>query len=90
MKLNYKDLKKEKDDLFKKIINDYRDKAKEVNKKYVDSAISGGFACVYIPSESLYHEVTTHVNEDKELWISKSSRCNKCYFYGSINFCGLL
>ena len=27
-------LKKEKDDLFKKIINDYRDKAKEVNKKY--------------------------------------------------------
>ena len=64
-------IKKEKEDLFKKIINDYRDKAKEVKKKYIDSAISVGFACVYIPSESLYHEVTTHVNEEKELWISK-------------------
>ena len=64
-------INKEKEDLFKKIINDYRDKAKEVNKKYVDSSISAGFACIYIPAEGLYHEVTTHVNEEKELWISK-------------------
>ena len=79
-------LKKEKDDLFKKIINDYRDKAKEVNKKYVDSAISGGFACVYIPSESLYHEVTTHVNEDKELWISKVQDATNVTFMGPSTF----
>ena len=74
-------LKKEKDDLFKKIINDYRDKAKEV-KKYVESPISGGFACVYIPSESLYHEITTHVNEEKELWISKVQETTKVTFMG--------
>ena len=51
-------IKKERDDLFKKIMNDYRDKAKEVKKKYVESTISAGFACVYIPSESLYQEAT--------------------------------
>ena len=79
-------LKKDKDDLFKKIINDYRDKAKEVNKKYVDSAISAGFACVYIPSESLYHEVTTHVNEQKELWISKVQDATHVTFMGPSTF----
>ena len=79
-------LKKEKDDLFKKIINDYRDKAKEVNKKYVDSTISGGFACVYIPSESLYHEITTHVNEEKELWISKVQDATNVTFMGPSTF----
>ena len=79
-------LKKEKDDLFKKIINDYRDKAKEVNKKYVDSTISGGFACVYIPSESLYHEITTHVNEEKELWISKVQDATHVTFMGPSTF----
>ena len=78
-------LKKEKDDLFKKIINDYRDKAKEV-KKYVESPISGGFACVYIPSESLYHEITTHVNEEKELWISKVQETTKVTFMGPSTF----
>ena len=46
-------------------------KSIEVNKKYIDSPISSGFACVYIPSESLYLEITTHVNSEKELWISK-------------------
>ena len=79
-------LKKEKDDLFKKIINDYRDKAKEVNEKYVNSTISGGFACVYIPSESLYHEVTTHVNEEKELWISKVQDTTNVTFMGPSTF----
>ena len=79
-------LKKEKDDLFKKIINDYRDKAKEVKKKYVESSISGGFACVYIPSESLYHEITTHVNEEKELWISKVQETTKVTFMGPSTF----
>ena len=79
-------LKKEKDDLFKKIINDYRDKAKEVKKKYVESSISGGFASVYIPSESLYHEITTHVNEEKELWISKVQEITKVTFMGPSTF----
>ena len=79
-------LKKEKDDLFKKIINDYRDKAKDVKKKYVESSISGGFACVYIPSESLYHEITTHVNEEKELWISKVQETTKVTFMGPSTF----
>jgi len=79
-------LKKEKDDLFKKIINDYRDKAKEVKKKYVESSISGGFACVYIPSESLYHEITTHVNEEKELWISKVQDATHVTFMGPSTF----
>ena len=79
-------INKEKEDLFKKIINDYRDKAKEVNKKYVDSSISAGFACIYIPAEGLYHEVTTHVNEEKELWISKVQDALKVTFMGPSTF----
>ena len=79
-------LKKEKDDLFKKIINSYRDKAKEVKKKYIDNSISAGFACIYIPAESLYHEITTHVNEDKELWISKVQEQTKVTFMGPSTF----
>ena len=79
-------INKEKEDLFKKIINDYRDKAKEVNKKYVDSSISAGFACIYIPAEGLYHEVTTHVNEEKELWISKVQDATKVTFMGPSTF----
>ena len=79
-------INKEKEDLFKKIINDYRDKAKEVNKKYVDSSISAGFACIYIPAEGLYHEVTTHVNEEKELWISKVQEATKVTFMGPSTF----
>ena len=79
-------LKKEKDDLFRKIVKSSEDKAEEVNKKYVDSAISAEFACVYIPSESLYHEVTTHVNEDKELWISKIQDKTKVTFMGPSTF----
>ena len=44
--------------------------AKFVNDKYINNSISAGFACIYIPSESLYHEITTHINEKKVLWIS--------------------
>ena len=79
-------INKEKEDLFKKIMNDYRDKAKEVNKKYIDSSISAGFACIYIPAEGLYHEVTTHVNEEKELWISKVQDATKVTFMGPSTF----
>lgn len=79
-------INKEKEDLFEKIINDYRDKAKEVNKKYIDSSISAGFACIYIPAEGLYHEVTTHVNKEKELWISKVQEATKVTFMGPSTF----
>ena len=67
-------------------VGPFYQKAEEVNKKYVDSAISAEFACVYIPSESLYHEVTTHVNEDKELWISKIQDKTKVTFMGPSTF----
>ena len=42
-----------------------------VNKKYIDSPISAGFACIYIPSESLYLELNTHITEEKSLWITE-------------------
>ena len=79
-------LKKEKDDLFKKIINDFADKAKIVNDKYINNSISAGFACIYIPSESLYHEITTHINEKKVLWISTVQEKTKVTFMGPSTF----
>ena len=79
-------LKKEKDDLFKKIINDFADKAKFVNDKYINNSISAGFACIYIPSESLYHEITTHINEKKVLWISTVQEKTKVTFMGPSTF----
>ena len=79
-------LKKEKDDLFKKIINDFADKAKFVNDKYINNSISAGFACIYIPSESLYHEITTHINEKKALWISTVQEKTKVTFMGPSTF----
>ena len=79
-------LKKEKDDLFKKIINDFADKAKFVNDKYINNSISAGFACIYVPSESLYHEITTHINEKKVLWISTVQEKTKVTFMGPSTF----
>ena len=79
-------LKKEKDDLFKKIINDFADKAKFVNDKYINNSISAGFACIYIPSESLYHEITTNINEKKVLWISTVQEKTKVTFMGPSTF----
>ena len=79
-------LKKEKDDLFKKIINDFAEKAKFVNDKYINNSISAGFACIYIPSESLYHEITTHINEKKVLWISTVQEKTKVTFMGPSTF----
>ena len=72
--------------MFKKIIKSYGDKAKEVNKKYIDNPISAGFACIYIPSESLYLEITTHVNSEKELWISRVQSSQKVTFMGPSTF----
>jgi len=79
-------LKKEKDDLFKKIINDFAEKAKFVNDKYINNSISAGFACIYVPSESLYHEITTHINEKKVLWISTVQEKTKVTFMGPSTF----
>ena len=77
---------KKKEDLYKKIIKSYKDKAIEVNKKYIDSPISAGFACVYVPSESLYLEINTHINADKELLISEIQREYKVTFMGPSTF----
>ena len=55
------------DEVYKEIIKSYGNKAKEVSKKYIDSPISTDFACVYVPSESLYLELNTHITTDKEL-----------------------
>ena len=76
----------EKEDLYKKIIKSYREKAIEVNKKYIDSPISTGFACVYVPSENLYLEINTHITTDKELLISEIQRKYKVTFMGPSTF----
>ena len=39
------------------------------NEKYINTPFSAGFACIYVPSESLYHEITTHINQ-KKIFIS--------------------
>ena len=80
------EIEKEKEDLFKKIVKSYGDKAKEVKQKYIDSPLSAGFACVYIPSESLYLEITTHINSEKELWISRVQSSTKVTFMGPSTF----
>ena len=80
------EIEKEKEDLFKKIVKSYGDKAKEVQKKYIDSPLSAGFACIYIPSESLYLEITTHINSEKELWISRVQSSTKVTFMGPSTF----
>ena len=43
-------------------------------------------ACVYIPSESLYLEITTHINSEKELWISRVQSSTKVTFMGPSTF----
>ena len=78
---------------YKEIIKDYGTKAKEVNDKYISSPISTDFACVYVPSESLYLELNTHITEKKELWISKIQEEYKVTFMGPSTFsayCGAI
>ena len=68
-------------------------KAKEVKDKYISSPISTDFACVYVPSESLYLELNTHITEKKELWISKIQEDFKVTFMGPSTFsayCGAI
>ena len=74
------------DDVYKEIIKSYGNKAKEVSKKYIDSPISTDFACVYVPSESLYLELNTHITLDKELWISEIQKKYKVTFMGPSTF----
>ena len=61
-------------------------KLKRFRKKYIDSPLSAGFACIYIPSESLYLEITTHTNVEKELWISRVQSSTKVTFMGPSTF----
>jgi DNA recombination protein RmuC len=71
---------------YKEIIKDYGNKAKDVNEKYISSPISTDFACVYVPSESLYLELNTHITEKKELWISEIQKKYKVTFMGPSTF----
>ena len=71
---------------YKEIIKDYGNKAKDVSTKYISSPISTDFACVYVPSESLYLELNTHITENKELWISEIQRKYKVTFMGPSTF----
>ena len=78
---------------YKEIIKDYGNKAKAVNEKYISSPISTDFACVYVPSESLYLELSTHVTEKKELWISEIQKKYKVTYMGPSTFsayCGAI
>ena len=78
---------------YKKIIKDYGKKAEDVNKLYISSPISTDFACVYVPSESLYLELNTHITEKKELWISEIQKKYKVTFMGPSTFsayCGAI
>ena len=80
-------------DKYKEIIRDYGYKAKDVNEKYISSPISTDFACVYVPSESLYLELSTHITEKKELWISEIQKKYKVTFMGPSTFsayCGAI
>jgi DNA anti-recombination protein RmuC len=74
------------DDIYKQIVKSYGEKAKEVSKKYIDSPISTDFACVYVPSESLYLELNTHITTEKELWISEIQKKYKVNFMGPSTF----
>ena len=79
-------LEKDKDKLFRDIMTDFAEKAEDVNEKYIDNPISAGFACIYVPSESLYHEITTHINQKKILWISTVQEKTKVTFMGPSTF----
>ena len=66
------DRDKREEKKFKEIVRQFGEKAKEVNQKYLQSALSANFAVVYIPSESLHLEISNHVAEtNKELWIGE-------------------
>ena len=67
-------------------MTDFAEKAEDVNEKYIDNPISAGFACIYVPSESLYHEITTHINQKKILWISTVQEKTKVTFLGPSTF----
>ena len=71
---------------FIELIKAYGEKAKSVSQKYLGHEISANFACVYIPSESLYLEINTHVAESKELWISEIHKKYKVIFLGPSTF----
>ena len=71
---------------FIELVKVFGEKAKSVSQKYLGHEISANFACVYIPSESLYLEINTHVAETKELWISEIHKKYKVIFLGPSTF----
>lgn len=70
----------------KEIVKQYENKAKEVKSKYADNAASMDFSIVYVPSESLHFELSTFVNDDKELFLSKIQREYKVTLMGPSTF----
>jgi DNA anti-recombination protein RmuC len=71
---------------FIELVKVFGEKAKSVSQKYLGHEISANFACVYIPSESLYLEINTHVAETKDLWISEIHKKYKVIFLGPSTF----
>jgi DNA recombination protein RmuC len=86
-KLPYSDEREETDKIkLKEIIKDYSNKAESVSKKYINSGVTLNFACIYIPSDSLHHEVNSYVTDNKELFISEIHRKYKVSFMGPSTF----
>lgn len=62
---------KQEEKMLKELAKNFEEKAKEVRKKYVDNPASINFSIIYCPSESLFHELATYVDENKEMLLSK-------------------
>ena len=72
--------------MLKDIVKDFEDKAKEVRKKYTDNPASLNFSIIYCPSESLHHELSTYVDDKKEMFIEKIQRDHKATLMGPSTF----
>ena len=72
--------------ILKDIVKDFDNKAKEVRKKYTDNPASVNFSIIYCPSESLHHELSTYIDDNKEMFIEKIQRDHKATLMGPSTF----
>jgi DNA recombination protein RmuC len=72
--------------MLKDIVKDFDNKAKEVRKKYTDNSASLNFSIIYCPSESLHHELSTYIDDNKEMFIEKIQRDHKATLMGPSTF----
>lgn len=72
--------------MLKDIVKDFDNKAKEVRKKYTDNPASLNFSIIYCPSESLHHELSTYIDDNKEMFIEKIQRDHKATLMGPSTF----